>query len=330
MYNYLAQQFTKHIAARRNKISPIYMKVELAGRQTRLSGGLFKAGNPDFFEQVQVLGVEGTPTRDTEQIKAGLIYTNVSEFHIPYDELSKLGYADGAAPQPGTMLYVSPDLVYRITNVKRSDSELTCVVRAERTENRFPDLTSAWNFEQDSVGDDPTDWYVDEPSDDAVKVVAGKYAQITNESGDPQMSICTIDNLAGPPKKVEFKSKWSGCSVGLLGHDYGGDANRYGDSSSYAFDFTIEKDGTGLHYKSGSYFDAILDEDEWYSFSIVVDRFVDDQITLTITKDSDSSQQSFTFNPFPSWANPITFFGFCGSGVGGVRQVDDVEVSCVA
>lgn len=195
----------RHMAARRNKIRPIYIVQE--GDIERQEGGLYESTIETIVSQIDCVNLIGMgSTRLKKQEDGAIKYIGFEEFQLPYSELERIGIdvedTKEELQRPGTYILFA-GCVYRAVNVNMLDEEHSARVYTEKTMQPYPTLSSTFDFEDDTVGEDPDGWDTNEPTGTTIQVVAGKYLQMSN-SGNTIRGKCYLESSTYSSVEASF------------------------------------------------------------------------------------------------------------------------------
>lgn len=195
--------FLRHISANRNHLRNIYIVQE--GDMERQSGGLYESTTETIVAAIECANIVGMGSNRLRKSKnkLGVKYAGYEEFQIPYSELDRVGIVDidqenangniyeSALQRPGTYILYSGS-IYRVLNINTLDEQRAVRAYTEKMTQSYPTLNSAFDFEEDTVGEDPGDWDTNEPAGTTIQVVAGKYLQMSN-SGNGRRGKCSLN-----------------------------------------------------------------------------------------------------------------------------------------
>ncbi|PNX48635.1 MAG: hypothetical protein BV459_01955 [Thermoplasmata archaeon M11B2D] len=328
----------------------IYLRLE--GEIERDTGGKYITNPPLFYEKVPGATVVRSGHFNLKNEINGIKYKGVEEYHIPMDEIDRLGITERDMPR---IMIIHGNAVFRVMNWQYTWGMRTVRCWVEKTKDEFPNTYSAWTFEHDTVGETPTGWDVDDPTPevDPIEIQeddhgnTGKFVVITNKPiiggtnpPHPYISLPVTNYLPGPAVKVRYRALITGVvdTSGLIGWDLGADVKRLSEVTiaAYVGVFSLQVDG--VHYRDilgGTLFDVNIEQDEWYTYEVTMDKF-GNNLKLKITRESTSeiTEYEWTYDELfgENLPPPVLYITMSGVDTLGflgkvaTRVIDDVEV----
>jgi len=216
----------RHIAARRNKKTPIYLEIEASPPRERDEGGLYTRKIPTIVFSVLAVNPVISPHRREMPMEEGLSYHGTERIHVPYSQLIKYNLPIGTR-LPFTRAFIG-DVIFRHVDHIHMDEERTCIIFLERTTDPAPVLSKAYDFSDDVPV--PEKWVIQDPQydDSGVRSIVQSGGQLEMVTGDyDESGIATIpilNILSSCALKISYKFSTGSTALsnGLYGIDYGG------------------------------------------------------------------------------------------------------------
>lgn len=315
----------KQYDAERNKGDPII--IEIQGERERRAGGKHATTLGNLISVVRGVAPQSRGSRNMTPSEDGVRFKGVREFQVIKSDLTVLGITE---QDTKNMRVFNGGMMFRVMSQSWPQRERIVRLFTERERGDYPTLEGTWDFEDDTVGDEPANCTVTKPAGTTAAVAVdgtNVVAMTSAVAAAPQIAINVLDVCEGPASSIEFDIKITGGGNSIISRIVLGEIDDIADlGANVLLYMVIEKIAGVLHLKdiTGLVFDTTITDSSWVHVIVSVSR----GRILTVTVDGVVLVDDVDVSAVGAMAEFVLFTGYANSGA--TVKIDNVEVDCVA